>query len=331
MMLKDRILKLKQDTSSITENPVLNAFELSECESIDVHASTDKFVEEKRKLCLNNLSELLVDFASKYKQAYEEYNEAVIYIALTKKFTKVERVPEGATKTPDLQIRDDGEFPFQVYAEVKALSFLDGDLNYKEAQQSGVAARIDIEQQLAKGKRIAFGTTVISPFLKNKKAPTTRELIEIYINKITQNIKRDQYSLGETVLIVDIKQLLLGSNWDDSAVSIYMEYQFHSIASGVLWNAAFGKVGHPVYRPIEFEGKPNTDGELAKNGVLVENDCIKALVFVTYKNFTEPRYIGFIRTKDIDTPAGIFTSKLCSFYNDEENSEAWRVLGGGLN
>lgn len=330
-MLKDRILKLKQDTSSITENPVLKAFDLSACEAIDTLAATDTFVEEKRKLCLNYLSELLVDFASKYKQAYEEYNEAVIYLALTKMFTKVERVPEGATKTPDLHICDDGDFPFRVYAEVKALSFLDGDLNYKAAQQSGVAARIDIEQQIEGGKRIAFGTTIISPFLKNKKAPTTRELIEIYINKISQNIKPGQYTLGDTVLIVDIKQLLLGSNWDASAVSFYMEPQYHSIASGVLWNAAFGRVGQAIYRPIEFEGKPNTDGELAKNGVLVENDCIKALIFVTYKNFTEPRYLGFIRSKDIDTPAGIFTSKLCSFYNDEENSEAWRVLSGGLN
>ncbi|NCO46472.1 MAG: hypothetical protein GW890_08790, partial [Vibrio sp.] len=99
--------------------------------------------------------------------------------------------------------------------------------------------------------RIAFSETIISPFLKNNKIPTTRELIEIYIDKVNNNIKKGQFEERDTILFVDIKQLLLGSLWNQSAIAFYQEKLTKSIVSGVLWNTAFGKENNLILKPIE--------------------------------------------------------------------------------
>lgn len=324
-MLHDRILELKQEVSSITNNPVMDAFNLEECKYLDSQYSTDTFIKSKVDSCLNYLSNLKIDFNPSYKSAYEEYNEAMVYVDLSKKYTTT-RIPEAKTPTPDFRLTDNGEFPFDIYVEVKALSFIDGNLNYIEAQKSSLEANIAIEKQLNDGKQIAFGETIISPFLKRNKLPSTKDLIEIYIDKITNNIKSGQFALGDTVLLVDIKQLLVGSHWDESGIALYQEGQMKSIVSGVLWHVAFGQAGDMIYKPIEFEGKPNTDSQLTKNGILVDNSFIKGLVFATYKNFHERKYLGFFRYEEQDDQSAKFISLFCDLHNDNKNTEAWRVL-----
>lgn len=324
-MLHDRILELKQEVPTITNNPVMDAFNLEECKYLDSQYSTDTFIKSKVDSCLNYLSNLKIDFNPSYKSAYEEYNEAMVYIDLYKKYTTT-RIPEAKTPTPDFRLTDNGELPFDIYVEVKALSFLDGNLNYIEAQKSSLEANIAIEKQLNDGKQIAFGETIISPFLKRNKLPSTKDLIEIYIDKITNNIKIGQYALGDTVLLVDIKQLLVGSHWDESGIALYQEGQMKSIVSGVLWHVAFGQTGDMIYKPIEFEGKPNTDSQLTKNGILVDNSFIKGLVFATYKNFHERKYLGFFRYEEQEEQSANFISLFCDLHNDNKNTEAWRVL-----
>jgi hypothetical protein len=324
-MLHDRILELKQETSTITNNPVMDAFNLEECKYLDNQYTTDSFIKGKVDKCLGYLQNLKVDFNPSYKSAYEEYNEAIIYVDLLKKF-QTTRVPEATTPTPDFSVMDNGQFPFNIYVEVKALSFLDGNLNYKEAQKSSLEANISIEKQLQEGKQIAFGETIISPFLKRDKLPSTKELIEIYIDKINNNIKSGQYGLGDTVLLIDIKQLLVGSHWDESGIALYQEGLMKSIASGVLWHTAFGQTGEMIYKPIEFEGKSNTDSPLTKNGILIDHSFIKGLVFATYKNFQERKYLGFFRYEEQDNQAANFISLFCDLHNDNKNTEAWRVL-----
>lgn len=324
-MLYDRILKLKQDTSSLTINPVLDAFNLDECRKLDNLYSRNLFIKDKIDNCLNYLKNLLVDFNPSYKSAYEEYNEAIVYTDLIKKCS-ANRIPESTKPTPDFEAIGSGDYPFKIYIEVKALSFLDGNLNYKEAQQSSLKSNISIESQLKAGKKIASSESIISPLLKNGIEPSTRGVIEIYIDKINNNIKSGQYSLGETILLIDIKQLTLGCGWDESSVAYYQDKIMKSIASGVLWHTAFGRIGEMIYKPIEFEGKPNTDSPMTKNGILVDHDFIKGIVFSTYKNFNERKYVGFFRYKDQDSQAANFISNFCDLYNDEKNTEAWKVL-----
>lgn len=324
-MLHNRILEIKKEFASITNNPVIDAFNLDECKLIDSKYSSDTFIKEKVDNCLNYLINIKIDFCDKYRSAYEEYTEAITYIELSKKY-QTTRIQQTTTQSPDFNIKENGKFSFDIFVEVKSLSFLDGNLNYKAAQESGLAANISIEQQFAVGGINAFAETIISPFLKNNKLPSTRELIEIYIDKINNNLKSEQFSHGDTVLLVDIKQLLLGSNWDESAVALYQEGQTQSIVSGVLWHTAFGQVGNIIYKPIEFEGKENVDSPLTKNGILIDHKFIKGLVFATYKNYHERKYLGFYRHEEQDEQTVNFIASFCVFHNDSMNTEAWSVL-----
>jgi hypothetical protein len=326
IMLHDRILKLKQEISQLSTNPVLNVFNLDECKLLDDEYTNDTFVKEKVDSTLNLLKDLNVDFNPKYKSAYEEYNEGVIYLKIKSKYSNTNRIPEKSSPTPDFHVIDEGNYPFDINIELKSLSFLDGNLNYKNAQESGLEAQIRTEEQLKNGQRIAFSETIISPFLKNNKIPTTRELIEIYIDKVNNNIKMGQFEERDTILFVDIKQLLLGSLWNHSAVAFYQEKLTKSIVSGILWNTAFGTENNLILKPIEFEGKNNIDSVLTRNGILCDYDYVKAIVFITYENFEQRKFIGFIRQSDFDTPIMNFISGFCDFYNDDYNTEAWRVL-----
>ena len=325
-MLYKRVLELKQATSGITTNPTLDAFSGDECKMLDSFYNQDETVREKINNCLNLLEGLSIDYNVKYKSAYEEYNEAITYIELSDKFSTT-RIPESSTKTPDFNIkRNDEDSPIDLYVEVKALSFLDGNLNYIQAQKDSLKANLSIEKQQRSGRRIASAETIISPFSKNGKSPNFREVIEIYIEKIQNNIKEGQFQLGDTVLLIDLKQLLPPNNWYESGLAIYQERMYQSMVSGTLWHTAFGQIGDMIFAPIKFEGEFNVDSKLEKNGILIDYPFIKGLIFAVYENFQERRYLGFYRHNEQAGQIADFISGFCNFYNDDKNTNAFRVL-----
>ncbi len=334
-ILKDKFLSLKQQSSSITNNPLLNSFELEKLETLDREAVSDTFIADKKNKILDLIKDTKIDFDPKLKSAYDEYSEALTYLMLKSKFPSVDRVPEKkGENTPDFKIEFtcDNKTEIQnciIYAELKSMSFTDGNLNYKKTMEQGLESQIDIERQLKKGSKVAFGIVEIQPLHKgNKKYDpySTRYAIETLIDKIEQNIKEGQYSLGDTVLIVDLKQLTLPSYFKEGAVPIFQEKKYNSYMSGVQWNVAFGRAGHLIYKPIEFEGKENTDGELEKDGILINRDYIKAVVFLDYAlSDKEPKFIGLHKQRNISDCVEAFLYKFCDFVNDDRNTNGWRL------
>lgn len=329
-MLYERILKLAQAASSITTNPTLNAFELNECKLLDEKYVQDPFIKKKVDKCIGYLEDLCIDYNAKYRSAYEEYNEGITYIRISEHF-HIKPVNESTTSTPDFIVNVPGSVEGNFYIELKSLSFTEGNLNYKEAQRGSLDANISIEKQLSDGKNIGFGENIISPFNIGGRSPSTRELIEIYIGKLNNNIKKGQYILGDTVLMIDIKQLLLDTSWSNAGAALYQEQQMKSIASGVLWNVAFGQQGDQIFKQIEYESASNIDSKLTRNGILIDYEYIKGLIFVAYENFQHPKFIGFYRNIDEEKPFSVFINFFCNFYNDNLNTWAYRILQGNHN
>lgn len=314
MLLKERILELKQQTSGLTRNPVLDCFELDECDKVDSMSLSDSFIKSRKNSCLKHLKNVKVDFSQDYRNAFEEYNEAVIYIDLKERFDIVS-IPETSSKTPDFKISLDSDDPFEVFAELKTLSFVDGNLNYIDSQKQGLDAQIALEEQISGGAKIGFSTSEIKPLHKSGEKYdmySTKYVIEKLIDKIVQNIKKEQYGMGETLLLVDLRQICLPSKLNESIAALFVQKPIESIVSGVLWNVAFGKLGHQMFKPIEFEGRSNVDGELERNGILVDYPYIKGLVFIGYKNFKERFYAGLVRANESgNVVASIY--HLCAF------------------
>ena len=107
MSLEERFLKLKQLTSSLTHNPLLNCFEQECLALLDKEAGNDTFIYSKKRTILKLIKDHNIDFEPQLKSAFDAYNEGLTYIRLTKKFSKVERIPEGNDKTPDFKIEFD--------------------------------------------------------------------------------------------------------------------------------------------------------------------------------------------------------------------------------
>ena len=195
--------------------------------------------------------------------------------------------------------------------------------------EQGLNAQIDIERQLKEGRQLGFGTTKIQPLYndnKNYDSTSTKYAIETLIEKIEQNIKKGQYLFGETVLIVDLKQLTLPSYFKEGGVPIFQEKQYNSFVSGVQWNVAFGKAGYLMFKQIEFEGKENIDGELEREGILISRDYIKAIIFFDYAlGINQPKIVGLYKQGNVSDCMQKFLNKFCDFVNDEKNTNGWQL------
>jgi len=333
MSIEDKILKLKQVTNAITHNPLLDCFEQDELKIIDNSALLDKFIADKKKKIFSLIDKLNIDFDSKLKSAFDEYIEAMTYLRLKAKFDNVERIKESNDKTPDFKIEFNQDFNntfsnYCVYAELKTMSFAQANNNYIYAMNQGLNSNIEIEKQLKNGRKVAFGLTEIQPLYNSNKdydPYSVKYAIEILIEKIEQNIKEGQFSKGETVLIIDLKQLILPSDFKEGGVPVSIENQYHSLVSGVHWNVAFGKIGYPIYRQVEFEGRENIEGELSKNGILISRDWIKAICFVDYEG-KKPKITGFYRHIGLSNEIEYFLHKFCEFVNDDVNSNGWEIF-----
>ena len=334
MTLEEKFLKLKQDTTTLTLNPLLNCFDQNKLLIIDSEELNDSFLAERKKNILNLVKDIEIDFDSKLISAYDEYSEAMIYLKLKNEFDKVTKIPEAKTKTPDFKIEftsnhNNNDKDCIVFAELKSLSYSAGNINYKNTMNQALDSQIEIEQQIKSGKNIGFGITTVQPFNKNnnKYNPySIKDVIKILNEKIDQNIKTEQYSQGDTVLIIDLQQLQLPFSFIEGGVPVFLEKQYNSIVSGVYWNTTFGKAGHLIYKPIEFEGEDNIEGELERDGILQHHDFIKAIVFLVYSiSEEEPKIIGLHKKGQINDCVEEFLHRFCDFINDDKNSNGWEL------
>ena len=334
MTLEEKFLKIKQDTFSLTFNPLLSCFDQNKLSIIDNEEVNDSFLAERKKNILNLVKDIKINFDSKLISAYDEYSEAMTYLKLKSKFDKVTKIHETKSKTPDFKIEftsnhNDQSKDCVVFAELKSLSFSAGNINYKNTMDQASESQIAIEKQIKSGKNICFGVTSVQPFNKNNNNydhTSIKDVIQIIIEKIDQNIKKDQFSQGNTILIIDLKQLQLPFSFIEGGVPVFQEKQYNSIVSGIQWNVSFGKAGHLIYKPIEFEGEENIEGELERDGILLKRDWIKAIVFLVYSfSEEEPKITGLNKKGLINDCVEEFLHRLCDFRNDDKNSNGWEL------
>jgi hypothetical protein len=182
-------------------------------------------------------------------------------------------------KTPDFKIPYSGK---DYYVELKTLSYNGGNLSYLRSMNSSLDASIDNEDKITKGKKIAISMFGIQPYYTDKRkysATSYKHVIDTIIEKIEQNLKQDQFSKGDTILLVDTKQLIIHGFYKECACPVYVSETKDCFVSGKLWNVAFGRPGFPILSPIEFEGTPNVEGYLDKEGILIRYPFVKALCF----------------------------------------------------
>jgi hypothetical protein len=81
-----------------------------------------------------------------------------------------------------------------------------------------------------------------------------------------------------------------------------------------------------VLCPPQFEGKPNIEGTLAKEGILRAYPDVKAICFYV-ESFGQDScdLVGLFPSK-ADSHIRNLVAYLTTIYNDDENTETWRLL-----
>lgn len=324
MNLHDRILELKQGHHEYGHNGLLFAFSLDLCKEIDSAASSDQFCKKTVSDVLKLLNNYDVGYEEKLKSAFEVYSECAIYLEIKNKGLEVEKIPEGKESKPDFKVSHDD---VTVYFEAKILGWASGGIQHNEAIENGLNAQIDIERQIKEGKQVATGLSEISPLgtTKDSLEKPEKYFIEAISSKLNQNVKSSQLKMGPTFLICDLSSLKHPSEPKKSSIIVNNDNIYNCFSSGELWHIAFGEYGDRILNIIEFEGKPNVSGKLERNGILIE---YKNLIGVIFR--VSPLSGGNIYTclcnSDRFDEYGEIIVKLCDFWNDEENSNAWEVL-----
>lgn len=277
--VRDKMLTLMQAINSVGCNfPMLyinldfiDKMEIEMCFD-DVFYRAIKEIEEYVDKSLKNIEDYaaLVEIKNKYSEAY-------IYSKLSSLLV-LDKVPENKTrKTPDYKALFRGK---NIYIELKSLNMLGGNSKHKEIMHDAFESKLYLEGEISKGNSVAFKEGEICPYDKGNAdydPCSVRLVIESLIEKIDNNIKKDQYSCGDTVLLIDCSdQLPIISNPTDALQQHYYNSDSKLQVSGEFWNIAFGKVGDEI---SEFEGASNDDGLLEKEGILISYPFIKGIVF----------------------------------------------------
>jgi hypothetical protein len=323
MLLREKILELKQACAGLTFNPILFAISLEECETIDKKAESDQFVESQRREILGLLKDYRVGYEPQLENAFAVYSQVAAYLQIRGRGVELNRVKETDDPSPDFSFLWEQRGYFM---ELKTPQFVDSPCSYKRLLEKGLEAAVSNEAKIRSGRNVAISELVVSP-LQRPQPPndtsSTRFQIEMLINKIEQNLKEDQFGQARTLLAVDLSLLQFPSGCKKPCLCVYPSS--NSMVTGVLWATTFAERGDLILSPIEFEGKPNVDGRLASSGVLVNHQWIKAILFRTV-SLNGKRSISFLIRHADEDELGTLAAKVSDFWNDDMNSNAWQVL-----
>jgi hypothetical protein len=258
--------------------------------------------------------------------------EAHFYCMCLDKRVRLERVPEEANlKTPDFRYEVDGQ---ELFFEVKTPSVVGGTRGLSNALQSNLDAKINLEQQLRSGKKIAMAESEAQPYgEKPCRDGTVRGVIAVLLEKARQNIKAGQFGKPNTFLVLNLSVIPPFRTEGKVLRPAYCDdYMFAKAVSGELWMLAFCRPGMLVHGIPEFEGKPCIEGTIDKEGLLVEHENIAGILFMIHpwrypaELWALLRFVEFWKWVDTDSPVPATVRTLAgNQWNDDLDSNGWQL------
>lgn len=331
-----------QGLAGITKDYTLLCFDLGMLRVLDDAALDD---ETMRRLISDALS-LLERKAERplhrvLPEVFEVYSEALVYQLLKERGgarLRIERIFEGdgpdfkCSLKVDPSNRNQGELSF--FIEVKSVNIVDPARRLAEMLEDGLQTNIELERQLKHRKKIAIAEQVIDPNRRRDKYDprSIRQVIDLLTEKAAGNFKAPQFRHGSTFALANILRLVVPRQGASTLAPCYYQPAMGgACVSGVLWHMAFGKVGNQIHRPPEFEGAGTLDGELTRDGFLVDPAVAMPTpgLIVLHYDDRDYRFDGLYDAKWVDQTgqwSNVETeevfSVLCGDYNDRANEGA---------
>lgn len=283
MNLWNTLLPLHQALSSVSHNHALSYLGKDNIELIDSFtgdaAATEivkKRIEGIREWADRCLAQ--IDNVNNFVALKEKFSELLMFTKLARRYP-TQAIPERATPTPDFRVQFK---TLDLFVEMKSLNLLNPEVNLRTIMNDALESKIETERQIKQGRHVAMSAFVIQPYRRGDKykPDSTTAVVEALIEKVDQNIGKGQFSFGPTILLLDFSdQLLLhGSPSGNLKREFVCEEENVPVPqSGELWHLAFGAVGMPMKRVIDFEGLDEKDAPLRRQGILRKHDFIAGL------------------------------------------------------
>lgn len=331
--LKNQFVKALQEANSIASNNYLT-FLKDAVEQVENASSSDQLLAEyvKQLLDIAKLKNFSID-PDKTNEFSQLLGEAHFYLLCKNKGVILERVPEGAEKTPDFKLKDN-----DVYFEIKTLSVVTGSRGIQQSLDDSLESHIEIEDQLKKGKRIASSESVVQPYGEKpyqKGKGTITAVVETLIEKTRQNIKQGQYYNGNTFLVLNLS-IIPPFRTDNYVLrpAYCDDYMFKKAVTGELWMLAFGRPGMTILGIPEFEGKPGVESIMDKTGILIDPDYenIAGILFMIHPWQREAETWGLYKYKSYSaweeknvTIIEVLSAITGDNWNDDKDTNGWRL------
>ncbi|MEY2829730.1 MAG: hypothetical protein RIQ33_1588, partial [Bacteroidota bacterium] len=181
----------KRKQTQVGLNIILELFNHEQCLIIEQLSQSDKQIEKK----MENIKNLLRDEASEYSpkdsDAFDIYNEILVYKFLRDRWSNISFCPtkKNNTKTPDYILKL--ESGTRINLELKNINIQEPNESFRITQKEQQISHID--------KKSAY---TFKPFKQSNR----KTVIEALITKISSSIKQDQlsYEGNQGILIVDL-------------------------------------------------------------------------------------------------------------------------------
>lgn len=246
-----------------------------------------KFVEStsEAKYIENGLRLLFKDHnwagsAAVKERVFQLLGEAQFWLLATEKGVTLERIPEGLSRVPDFRLKSaDSQAPC---FEVKTFSVVGGTEAIKQMDENRFEGALDLHRQVASGKKVAMNAQIISPHGDVLWGQEQTTMCLNLIKKAENNIKEEQFTAAPTFLVANL--LLIDSHFTGNmelrplATGWPHDYSEHT---GVLWTVGFGQIDQEIRGEPHFEGHPNVEGVLGRQGILV-NPQFESVAGVLY-------------------------------------------------
>jgi hypothetical protein len=313
----------------------LSLVDLKTVQAIDIQAEGDPQLAEFRREMVEALAGASKPDVLRHAAFFEVYSEARVYLALRGKMSirKIRERGDRGEKTPDFECRLGARL---FYVEVKSFDIVDGPHRHDELMTSSVDTMIELEEQAERGAPVGFAAHVIDPYRRYASSAgepnSAMTVIRVLRAKIRGSFRPGQFELGPTFGLAVLDRLVV-----PGGASALAPYFLHPLVgepgpgicvSGVLWHAAFGKVGAPVLRLPQAAGLAALEGTLSEDGAFVDPaDPFPGVGLLTFKRTSQAnRLYGLFDRKH--APVGAWTADdteavlaaLCDAYNDRESA-----------
>lgn len=250
---------------------------------------------------------------------YEEYAEAKVGSRLLDTGLPVERiVPPRGQKRPDFRIRIGGQ---DYFVEVKTLHARGGVSGYRRSMEDGLDTLAELD--LRRGTRpVLTGETVIQPHRQTgddgHDPNSNKQIIETLIGRAVSHVKPGQFNQGPTIFALELSLLPLRAGVKEEMRRAYPDPHEGVATSGILWHLAFGEDGSDIFRPVDFRGASNSDGQLEAAGIMqgAHRDYVRGMWIIS------GGHTGWLSRSAHEAVIAPLSAALPGSFNNELN-EAW--------